>query len=276
MSSSSQTGLQPAATMRIYFENKEDMKAYIQSELARPGITMHIMESNSRVIHQADVIAAQSALHTQCVEDVKEEEPQGGAADAVAQGGGVDAVPEEGAADAVPEEGAADAVPEEGAADAVPEEEAVPQVDDGTVPEYNADGTYRNTGAKERYMKLTQDLGEGDKVKNYFIAHEFGKLKRNYSFETKKDPLYPSNYNTKIMQIYGTGYEKLTVSDEFWRYAIKEYEAHQRKRIFLGEERSNCFKRGAHHGWTAADRASVLINDVMLPPKRDFYKPAIH
>ena len=260
---SSQTAkiVQPAATMRIYFENKEDMKAYIQSELARPGITMHIMDSNARVIHQADVIAAQSALHTQIVE--QEEEPQGGAADAVAQGGVADAVPE-----------AADAV--SGAADAVPQEEALPQVDDGTVPEYNADGTYRNTGAKERYMKLTQDLGEGDKVKNYFIAHEFGKLKRNYAFETKKDPLYPANYNTKIMQIYGTGYEKVTVSDAFWRYAIKEYEAHQRKRIFLGEERSNCFKRGAHHGWTAADRASLLINDVMLPPKRDFYKPAIH
>jgi hypothetical protein len=239
--------------MRIYFENKEDMKAYIQSELARPGITMHIMDSNARVIHQADVIAAQSALHTQIVE--QEEEPQGGAADAVAQGGAADAVP--------------------GAADAVPQEEAVPQVDDGTVLEYNADGTYRNTGAKERYMKLTQDLGEGDRVKHYFIAHEFGKLKRNYSFETKKDPLHPPNYNTKIMQIYGPGYDKMTVNDAFWRYAIKEYEAHQRKRIWEGEERSNCFKKGAHHGWTAADRASLLINDVMLPPKGDAYKPAI-
>jgi hypothetical protein len=243
-------------SVRIFFENKEDMNAYIRSELARPGVSMYMEEdSTAHVIHQANIVAAQGALHAQVQQQeeiqVKESAPQDEPAE---DGAAVDSVP-------VPREAV---VPE---VNAPPEEQAA--------PEYNADGTYRNTGAKEHYMKLGQDLGEGEKVKHFFIAHEFGKLKRNYSFETKKDPLFPANYNTKIMQIYGTGYDKVTVNDAFWRFAIKEYEAHQRKRIWEGEETSNCFKKGAHHGWTAADRASLLINAVLLPPKTDAYKPAI-
>jgi hypothetical protein len=241
----------PAFSMRIYFENKEDMNAYIRSELARPGVSMYMEEdSTTHVIRQANIVAAQGALHAQ-VQQEEESAPQDEAAE---DGAAVDSVP----------------VPREAV---VPEVNAQPE--EGAAPEYNADGTYRNTGAKEHYMKLGQDLGEGEKVKHFFIAHEFGKLKRNYSFETKKDPLHPPNYNTKLMQIYGTGYDKITVNDAFWRYAIKEYETHQRKRIWEGEERSNGFNKGAHRGWTAADRASLLINDVLLPPKGDAYKPAI-
>jgi hypothetical protein len=225
-------------SVRIFFENKEDMNAYIRSELARPGVSMYMEEdSTTHVIHQANIVAAQGALHAQVQQEEQQEEES-----------------------APQDEAAVDSVP-------VPRE--------AVVPEYNADGTYRNTGAKEHYMKLGQDLGEGEKVKHFFIAHEFGKLKRNYSLETKKDPLFPANYNTKIMQIYGTGYTKVTVNDAFWRYAVQQYEAHQRKRIWEGEETSNCFKKGAHHGWTAADRASLLINAVLLPPKTEAYKPAI-
>ena len=126
-----------------------------------------------------------------------------------------------------------------------------------------------HSGYKKRYEKFDTAVGEGIPVQNMFIAIHFSTLMQNYAFEKKKNPLFPPNYNTKLPSVYGKGYEKVTVSDEFFRYAIKEYENHQRKRIWEGEERSNCFKKGAHKDWTKADRDSVLINAVKLPPKPD-------
>lgn len=142
--------------------------------------------------------------------------------------------------------------------------------------EYNPDGTYAHRGHKEKYQPFDDSVGEGLSVQNMFIAIHLATLKRNYSFEKKENPLFPPNYNVKLPSVYGKGYEKVTVSAEFFRYAIKEYENHQRKRIWEGEERSNCFKKGAHKDWTNADRNSLLINAVKLPPKPDIpYRPSL-
>jgi hypothetical protein len=113
-------------------------------------------------------------------------------------------------------------------------------------------------------------------VQNMFIALHFDILKRNYAYEKKEDPLFPPNRSVKLPSVYGNAPEKITVSQKFFDYATKEYENHQRKRIWEGEERSNCFKKGAHKQWTKADRESTLINAVQLPPKPDIkYRPSL-
>jgi len=239
--------------VRFSFESVEDRNAYIREELKKPGVHIYFDEDiiGGAAIHQAVVVVEQGVLHAAVEEEAMEVVPP--------------AVVEPPQEEAIPQAVAPPAVVEP------PQEE----VEEAPEPEYNADGTYKHRGYKERYTPFDKDVGEGAKVQSMFIAMHLGQLKRNYAFETKEDPLIPPNYHTKLPLLFGTGTEKVTVNDKFFRYAINEYHKHQSKRILAGEERSNCFKKGASKRWTKADHKSTRINAVKLPPKSDAYLPSL-
>jgi hypothetical protein len=137
---------------------------------------------------------------------------------------------------------------------------------------YNPDGTYKHKGRKEGYTKLDKTVGEGDKVKLMFAAMNLGKLKRNFAFIKNEDPLFPNNRRISLPDIYGTGSSNYWVNPAFWAFVLEEYTRHLTKRIVEDEERSNCYKKGAHKRWRECDFKSERVNGVRLPPKGDFNK----
>ena len=150
---------------------------------------------------------------------------------------------------------------------------AAATLEDGTEDlGYNPDGTYKDKGRKESYIKLDKTVGEGDKVKLMFAAMNFGKLKRNFAFIKKEDPLFPNTRRISLPDIYGTKSSTYWVSPAFWAFVLDEYTRHLTDRIVEDEERSNCFKKGAHKRWRECDFTSERVNRVRLPPKGDFNK----
>jgi hypothetical protein len=133
-----------------------------------------------------------------------------------------------------------------------------------------------NNGRVVRYADFDEGVPEGEIAKQIFISKEFEALKTNYTAKTKQDPFFPPNREiTLLSDLVTKDKTKLTVSQKFWMFCIDEFEAHQRVRILRGEERSNCFKEGASAKWRKCDLESTRINSVQLPPKGDFYKPAL-
>lgn len=130
---------------------------------------------------------------------------------------------------------------------------------------------------KQPYMLFADDIPEGEEAKQVFLATEFDKLAENFRIVTKGDPFFPPNRKVTIRDIWGPPRSTTTrlVNQEFWLFALKEFEAHERARILRGEERSNCFKKGASAGWLKCDLESTLVNFVVAPPKKDAYKPAL-
>ena len=127
------------------------------------------------------------------------------------------------------------------------------------------------------YDPFDDSIPEGEEAKQVFLATQFEKLQRNFKAVTNKDPFFPPNRNITIRDKWGAAGSKLTltVNQEFWVFALKEFEAHQRARILRGEERSNCFRKGASASWRKCDLESTLVNAVVVPPKKDVYKPAL-
>jgi hypothetical protein len=244
--------------VQFSFESLEDKNAYLRDELKKPGVSIYYDEVMSEAaIQQAESVVEQGVLHRAVNEEAIRQAVPHEAVEAIQQ---------------AEKEVVQAAVLLVQLNRAVDEEQAEEEV----VQEYNPDGTYKHRGYKEKYTPLDKNVGEGSKVQNMFIALHFDKLKRNYAFEAKEDPLLPPNYSTKLPTLFGDGTEKVTVNDKFFRYAISEYKKHQSKRIWLGDERSNCFKKGAHKQWTKADRKSTLINAVELPPQQDIsYRPSL-
>jgi hypothetical protein len=126
------------------------------------------------------------------------------------------------------------------------------------------------------YAPFDGGVPEGEVAKQIFISKEFEALKNNYTAVTGQDPFFPPNREiTLLSDLVTKDRTKLTVNQKFWMFCLSEFEAHQRARILRGEERSNCFKKGASASWRRCDLESTRINFVQLPPKGDFYKPAL-
>jgi hypothetical protein len=151
---------------------------------------------------------------------------------------------------------------------------AAPQ-DPNSIPEYNPDGTYRHNGRKEPYTPFGSNVGEGEQAKMMFATVELPKLKRNFAFLTNQDPLFPNIRRVSLLDLHGDKTNKIRVNPNFWDFVVKEYEIHQSSRITRGEERSNGFKKKGSRNWQETDHDSLLVNNERLPPKRDFYKPAL-
>ena len=128
---------------------------------------------------------------------------------------------------------------------------------------------------KEPYAPFDDSIPEGEDAKQMFLATEFTRLQRNFTLVTKKDPFTPANRTVKLRKVWSTGIAEHIVSQDFWLFALDEFEAHQRARVLRGEESSNCFKAGASKYWEEIDHTSLEINAVVLPPKCDFYMPAL-
>lgn len=128
---------------------------------------------------------------------------------------------------------------------------------------------------KQPYKPFDERIPEGEAAKHFFISTEFDKLARNFTAVTGNDPFFPPNRTIRFRDVYSSETVERLINQKFSLFILKEFEAHQRARILRGEERSNCFKEGASAYWTKRDLESTEINNVLLPPKGDFYKPAL-
>lgn len=157
------------------------------------------------------------------------------------------------------------------------EEEVEPQVAASTTTNKRKKPAKKTIPDKLPYKPFDDSVPEGEKAKLLFMATEFKTLEANFRAVTQGDPFFPANRKITILDLWGAPGSKTTriVNEKFWFFALKEFEAHQRARILRGEEKSNCWKEGASAGWHKCDRESLLINQVVEPPKGDFYKPAL-
>jgi hypothetical protein len=154
-------------------------------------------------------------------------------------------------------------------------EELVSLTDSYIVPKRAKPAPNPNVDRKEAYAPFDDSVPEGETAKKVFFATEFKRLKRNYTLVTGKNPLEPAQRTVRVYSVWGSGFTEHIVSHEFQTFALEEFETHEKTRVLRGEEKSNCFKVGASMYWDEEDCTSLQVNSVVLPPKGDFYMPAL-